>query len=809
MDCPEPTGQSLSSSLSSLAISRTAVPSSPSAWSRLPTECLQIIITALTPDPGALAALLQVNRQLFFLVVPVLYYDPFKTLQDLIHSQNDSIRLCRENTPTEDEIKRSLNLDDYISYCNLKGEAKLAQRDVYGALAWSTLDWNRRNERMASLRQREVSLLATLLWTSIEEFCTRYPSIKSFYYPSSLKPPKLEKDMTRIDGTMFRRRRWPTVDFADYSNRGIVWTSQEYLRHVRVLDLARISTRQPLRNLHNKEFRRCEPSARPQENHVNSWEGKSGTFAKAFLPDRLNNGRFAVDGALDFLQRALLDKLSGGLVDVSGETTAAGGRASNQGTIWSLRIPAYRLRTYQLRQDRVPRLSRKKSGTQGILSSDQEPSMLPRSEGNLSRNGDGPNTPISPAWKPYGFTLERLTHLRRLEVCNLNDNLQNWKTLERVVAFLNRSREEVARDEDPQRQPRIQNTIREFTIQVQGDIRAEYQLHKILAHLSNLEVLGIYTSEANTICRKLWTPDLSWGQNLKSLKIGTQCTLSCSESFTFLGSFRNLVSLTIVVSQPHVFQWIVDKKASRRRRLNRQQSLMPMVPFDTIASAQPKGPHDHSNIEDCLPNLRQLSMKNCEGNIFLGPANSAAEAFGDQLEELVLQISYLDRFIPAVGFLYPFRNLVRLALRGSSLVRFFECKTSSSLAECCPSLEKLALQVDYYNRRVESVQLNTVTETLLLLTSLECLYLEQTWLFNDSQLLKIASECPRLRKIGCRLLPRMTLEGIGQANDILVAKRHGQVFPMKPAGLFRLTAWTHLYQEDHWAMSLFDPDRNE
>jgi len=84
---------SSSLSLSSHPLSETTpLPSRPSqptpcplGWNRLPTECIQIIIEALTSDPGALASLLQVNRQLFFLAVLVLYYDPFKTLQDLIH----------------------------------------------------------------------------------------------------------------------------------------------------------------------------------------------------------------------------------------------------------------------------------------------------------------------------------------------------------------------------------------------------------------------------------------------------------------------------------------------------------------------------------------------------------------------------------------------------------------------------------------------------------------------------------------------------------------------------------------------------
>jgi len=51
-----------------------------------------------------------------------------------------TIRLSRENAPTESEIMRSMSTADSTKYNALKGDAKAARYEILGAMAWNTHD---------------------------------------------------------------------------------------------------------------------------------------------------------------------------------------------------------------------------------------------------------------------------------------------------------------------------------------------------------------------------------------------------------------------------------------------------------------------------------------------------------------------------------------------------------------------------------------------------------------------------------------------------------------------------------------------
>ncbi|KAK3842936.1 MAG: hypothetical protein J3R72DRAFT_490123 [Linnemannia gamsii] len=71
-----------------------------SGLSTLPQECIDAIMDLLDTDTIALAVLLQVNRQFFFLAASRLYHNPFQRIQDLYRRQCYSTRLSFRHVST-------------------------------------------------------------------------------------------------------------------------------------------------------------------------------------------------------------------------------------------------------------------------------------------------------------------------------------------------------------------------------------------------------------------------------------------------------------------------------------------------------------------------------------------------------------------------------------------------------------------------------------------------------------------------------------------------------------------------------------
>ncbi|KAG0041656.1 hypothetical protein BGZ83_001486 [Gryganskiella cystojenkinii] len=802
-----------------------------SGWNRLPLECVQVLVDALQTDTGTLTTLLRVNRQLFFLIVPILYRDPFKTLLDLNHRETGSIRVSVEDCPpargrfayttitrsdpfpsaaslisTTAIITTQAELEARINNANNQTKADItAERDAARLKAWVVQD----NTRLATIyrihRRREQSLLATLFASSVQELCLRYPNLKSFYFPLA-RDKALDHFLRRNYDT--EGGALPILDFAEYLGRGIRWTSEEYLRQVRVLDLGRLSTRQSRKNI----YERASAGTRSYDllNHweqVETWEGKRSTFSRIFSPrhnHRQESSSWAERGFLDFLQKSILVKVCGHGTPVN---SSDGGAGAGNEPLSSLRIPAHRLKTYLVQSKQAPRTNpestslayNRSPGTEQSLTKPKSPSLiLPESHDFV---------------RPYRFTFDELTRLRRLEVFYLTDSRQNWETLEHVVASLQRGWKPQTRGEqDPGRDPRM---IRELSISSHGDDEHGPDLQRILDHFDKLEVLEIQ-STASGHYPELWAtakPKSSssswWGQHLRTLRVVPCSTMSAMPTLQFLGQFKNLVKLAIAVmpAQAQVFQWIVDQRTAHYRQYQQHQQQQDQRGIMTTTQAIIPFRTDACDKGDCLPHLRQLSLTNSSPELGLRPANSAAEALGDQLQEVVLQMSRIHRSIDPIRLEHQFQNLVRMAIRGSSLENF----DFSSLQRCCPVLEKLALLLSHYDLARTTFDCLKMVKGLVLLPRLGCLYMEGRWLMTDPQLLRLVTESTRLYRVAYFNMPMLSLHGVEQADKVLNRRGNSQ-FPLKPAGLFRrMNIRTSNYDSARyiWDLSFFCHDLDD
>lgn len=152
--------------------------------------------------------------------------------------------------------------------------------------------------------------------------------------------------------------------------------------------------------------------------------------------------------------------------------------------------------------------------------------------------------------------------------------------------------------------------------------------------------------------------------------------------------------------------------------------------------------------------------------------NDAAKALGNQIEELVVRTSISSSSAIVAAFLHPFQNLNRLALRGIAIQRF----DFKSLTRYCPFLQDLALAIPRTNSQEPVMTDSDVDEMmvqeLVALSGLERLYLEGQWsMLQDSHMVQLAAHSPRLFRVACYDLPKMTLGGMDRVHRILLTKR--------------------------------------
>ncbi|KAF9154544.1 hypothetical protein BG015_000688 [Linnemannia schmuckeri] len=314
-------------------------------------------------------------------------------------------------------------------------------------------------------------------------------------------------------------------------------------------------------------------------------------------------------GVPEYLQRALLNR-------------------PGADRIVALRIPIRRVRSFQERWDRAPREWDKARSRRGKARAAREKlqaeremdeeirgrnldvvassSLLATSSSSPQENKDNGTQTASDytmnvSSRPYCFTLNKLTNLRRIEICNLSQNSCDWETLHRALFTLEFGSNSDVQLEDLskikptaalQKKRRHRNKIRELCLTTQSTMGPE--IDRILECFGGLEVLEIMTP-----------------------------------SFQY---------------HPWVTNW--DPSLCRELKV-----------------------------------LRNLS---------LDVLTTVTEAFGDQLEELVICFSGHEG---PLQFKHPLTHLTRLAIRFTSLKRFY----FEGLAQQCPLLEWIVIQYTWFS----------------------------------------------------------------------------------------------------------------
>ncbi|KAG0370812.1 hypothetical protein BC939DRAFT_448425 [Gamsiella multidivaricata] len=594
----------------------------------------------------------------------------------------------------------------------------------------------------ARLEAREFALLYTLLSTFIPQLCARFPDLKEHFFPTS--PFR--------DYCSWSREPF---DFGPH-HHSVTWPRQLYLRHLVVLDLEKLCTRA------RQSRGSCHAGRAPVVT-----TRRDGVFQRQFTPDRSNHNLTTI-GVLDHLQRALLNQ-------------------PGADRIQSMRIPTHRMRTFQLRQERVPRARERKGPPplwQPYYPEDDEEAVAPSLEPSKS-------APIEELNRPYCFTFNKLMHLRRFEVCDMTENECDWETLDRVLAtlrfghHLGKSHTEAEKTARGESVATCQlNRIQMFSLETQAPLTSHFS--KVLSHFEHLEVLELKPA----CCQRPWFADShpNLHRTLRVLRIGTTTFYrEHTAAFEHLGQFFNLEELRIVVNSPHQFQWVVNTKKQFRlgQQQKQQQQCRSVNQVNRTGAGLGPAPityiRDQDNpLQKCLPKLKRLGCS-VEGDNQFVSVNTIIDAFGDQLEEFVVRVL---NYAESSRFEHPFSQLRRLALRGDFLFRF----DYESLAEQCPTLEMLALQHNRFLRSVADVQDDAaMVAALVKLTKLRCLYLEGLWPIDDIQLLKLVQERPSLYKIGIHYSENLTFAGMEQLDRILSARE--TKYPLKPKGLYRLPGY--------------------
>ncbi|KAF8940351.1 hypothetical protein BGZ58_006814 [Dissophora ornata] len=717
----------------------------PLGWNRLPLECLEIIVETLDDDTSTLAALLQVNRQCFFLVVPRLYRDPFQRIRDLSTRNSNGIR----QSANENKI-RSSRIDAKAPPTNPTSDLRLRNRARFN-LDMEDID----TIFMDRLQAREHALLNTLLSTVVQDLCVRFPDASMHFFPRL-------HDVAAATKTASTKKS--LFDFGPYF-RQVTWPNECYLRNLVVLDLEKLCTRSPRKKgLANTSWKWNEQF----ERDLLATTGKGAIFQRMYAPPWWEK-KLTVIGILDYLQRGILNK-------------------PGADRIQSLRIPMHRMRTFLRRHERAPVLQSKSSSTDDIVQPEgsrvaEQPLEEEIESTTLKGVNENPhdansyipedrNTPpqnSDESERPYCFTFNKLTNLHRLEVCYMTENKCDWETLDRVLCTIQCGNHIGKSDDAIQRTGvRQLNQIRELSIQTQSALEVGFT--KILNYFEHLEVLELQ-SNCYQYRQWFWHWDPKLCCNIKALRMGTSMMYrEHAATFEDLGRFINLEELRIVVNNPRQFQWVIDAKrnALPRRQPTGLEIIQPALSCRGDVDVQ-------SN--HCLPKLKRLGVS-ITGENPIASLNSLTEAFGNQLEEFIFRMSYSSE---SATFVHSLPCLTKLAIRGDVLIRF----DYASLVQQCPMLELLALQHTYYTRSEPNfADDQAIVDALVKLTNLRCLFLEGIWYLNDDHLLQLAQESQALYKIGIYLCDNLTLEGTEKADTILSNRK--AKYPLKRRGVYRL-----------------------
>ncbi|KAG0264929.1 hypothetical protein BG011_005851 [Mortierella polycephala] len=736
-------------------------------WNDLPPEIIEVVLDILDDDTFALAALVQVERQLFFMAVPRLYRDPFQRIQAVSHLKCNSMRLSVPDDPAPSYLLSDpQTLGEAIPSVNPKQEEEEKEETKYTVARFDE-DMKFCDAVLKSqLQTRELNLLITMLSPLIQQLCVRFPALKERFDPSPSGSP----------------HRWDGKDPLDFGPHfeTVSWTSEYYLRHWIILDLEKLYTR---------GRRRSGPRYMSNISHSHATTGKDCVFQRQFST-RWTDFKSMVIGAPEYLQRALLNQ-------------------PGAGRIRTLRVPMNRLRTYQQRHERAPRPD--KTTPRNVSGREQraEEQPVPKEEevqqaddnnvsavtmgndtGDRDQEQHANNNTLDESSRPYCFTWDKVTNLRRFEVSGVTENPCDWETLDRVLATLQLGDYRGIKGES-HKNGRQFDTIREFSLQTQSSL-LDGRFVKILSYFDQLEVLEL---QYNSYQQQPWVSrlDSKICTSLKALRMGTTRKFTADlESYEDLGRFRNLEELRVTVMSAHPFQWVVD--AIKETRLRHQKSI--------IKSAGQLG---YGNIKEddalslCLPKLLKLTLSGMHRATIMA-VNNAIEAFGDQLQEFII---YIPNISEPIRFEYPFSRLTRLAIRGDGLLRF----DMSSLAKHCPTIELLALQHTCYCRaHLEDVDHRVMVDALVQLPKLRCLYFEGLWHMEDKEFLDLATTSSSLYKIAIHNFQNVTQETMNRVDKIL--RMRDSRYPLRPKGVFRLprTMSDFLAKDYHWRVSYFGHD---
>src|SRR5690554_4013755 len=205
------------------------------SWNDLPPEIIEVVLDILDDDTFALAALVQVERQLFCMVVPRLYRDPFQRIRALSHLKCNGIRLSVPDDPPPSLPSDPQTLGEAIPSVDPKQEEEEEEEEKEKEETKRTVARFDKDMKFcdavlkSQLQTRELNLLITMLSPLIQQLCVRFPALKERFEPSPSGSP----------------HRWDGRDPLDFGPHfeTVRWTSEYYLRHWIVLDLEKLYTR--------------------------------------------------------------------------------------------------------------------------------------------------------------------------------------------------------------------------------------------------------------------------------------------------------------------------------------------------------------------------------------------------------------------------------------------------------------------------------------------------------------------------------------------------------------------------------------
>ncbi|KAF9391269.1 hypothetical protein CPB97_007075 [Podila verticillata] len=518
------------------------------------------------------------------------------------------------------------------------------------------------------------------------------------------------------------------------TKKAIQWTTDCYLSHLQVLDLEKVPNRG------SKVFNlRLGDCVRPPIAH---------------------------HGVLDYMQRGLL--------------------AKHPDTIRTLRIPAHRLKTFQLPHERIPRDRTRPSRTlrqqhlhvqqQALIHGNAYTAIDSESidRGNMSLHGQRLLDTIT---RPYCFTFHMLSTLRRLEVYNMSENPADWMTLERVVSTIHCG---CHRD-----------TLRELSVQTQAMLPSKF--YATLALMDRLETLELIVNGGTRGYGCISQMGASQHQSLRVLKIAhLQGFTTDDNSFEDLARFKNLEELEVTTNKPNQFRWFAENRRRIEAATKKQTALQATLPLSPVSPNTPYQPFFFfGSPDDMVPALRKLRHLTLHDTTHdsRSVVDHVCEAFGEQLESLSLVLSMYEPQPRhrALMFQHPFRCLRTLAIRGKALVQLeFE-----TLPKYFPTVETLILRhYPYEIAQYTSPDNDMVAEAIGKLTRLQTLHLEGVWYLGDKHLLAMVGQCLTLQQLGIHSTPQATMSGIQEVATILVERANNSVPGFQSAelrvGLLRL-----------------------